>query len=128
MFFAKEMEKQNPSDLAIYKEGYLFYQSKEYKKALPLFQKLLFTYPFSKDLWLSYGNTLQMLQQPEEALRAFANAALLDKEDPYPHLYAAECFAALGLEEELIGALKQIGSIPHALLDETLMKRLKKLL
>ncbi len=45
-----------------------------------------------------------------DALHAWAMAALLKKEDPYPHFHAAECCFSLGHYEDAVKALREASS------------------
>lgn len=77
------------------------YENGRYEEALPLFRFLCLE-ESSKRHWMGLGATLLMLKQFSEALPCYGLAALEDAEDPYVHLYAADCLFAL---DNIQGAL-----------------------
>jgi tetratricopeptide (TPR) repeat protein len=57
--------------------------------------------------WFALGATLQEAGSYYDALHSWAMAALLKKEDPYPHFHAAECCFSLQMSEDAAKALKE---------------------
>lgn len=79
----------------IYAFAYGFYESGNYAKASRFFQFLTEYDPNNGKYWKGLGAAYQMLKSQEKAVKCYAQAALLDENDPYPHWHAAECFWAL---------------------------------
>jgi hypothetical protein len=46
-----------------------------------------------------------MASRANDALKAYAMAALLDAKDPYPHFYSAQCYADLEDRENMLDSL-----------------------
>jgi len=84
----KEME-------AVYGIAYTLYESGKYEEALQVFQFLCFNNHYEKRYWVGLGATQQMRKAYEEALQAYAFAAVMDLDDPSIPLHAARCCMAL---------------------------------
>ena len=77
-------------------------------RKLPISSALLCTRrPLESRFWFALGATLQESKSYSDALHAWAMAALLQKEDPYPHFHAAECCFSLQWSEDAAMALKE---------------------
>lgn len=94
----------------LYQCGFRFYQEEKYEEALRVFQDLLVAFPLKKEHWHAYGASLQMLNKPKEALRAWAIFAILDPDSPYPHFYASKCYELLGNDRDRYAALYHLKS------------------
>ncbi len=62
---------------------------------------------FEPRFWFALGATLQETRSYQDALHAWAMAALLKKDDPYPHFHAAECCFSLQMFADGNKALKE---------------------
>ena len=91
----------------LYANAYYHYQNKEYQKATPLFRLLAILHPFDKTYWIGLGACHQAAEEFSFAIRAYANACLMDFKDPNPHVYMADCYLAL---ENYTEALKAINT------------------
>jgi len=81
---------------ARYREACGHYDVGNYDEAKCALTFLTAHEPREATYWLALGGVEQARGDDGAAARAFAIGALLDCEDPTPHLYAAESFAALG--------------------------------
>ena len=98
-----EDQKKNYSseDLSVlYSVAHALYKSGDYEEAIPVFQRLASHEPFSGRNWMGLGACWQMQKDYQEALKSWAMASILNESDPLTHLHAAQCFHALGNEEE----------------------------
>lgn len=77
-----------------YAIAYSFYQSGKYAEAITHFRQLITLNIRQPKAWLGLGAALQMSKKYKEATSAYAVAAYLNQKNPYPHLYAAECYFA----------------------------------
>lgn len=91
---------------ALYAFGFTFYEGGQYEKAMHFFRILTLVDIDSRKNWMGLGASYQMLGEHAKALESFGCAATLDPKDPMAHLHAAECFRALGLEEQAKDALE----------------------
>ncbi|MEJ5301204.1 MAG: SycD/LcrH family type III secretion system chaperone [Thermodesulforhabdaceae bacterium] len=90
---------------AIYAIAFNLYQGGKYKDAVEVFTWLGMMNPFVSKYWMGLGASLQMLKDFNNALNAYAVAAITSKpEDPVPHLHAGECYLGLGDKEEALKA------------------------
>jgi type III secretion system low calcium response chaperone LcrH/SycD len=107
----------------IYDESYRFYQEDLFLEACVGFRWLVLLNPFIEKYWMGLAASLQLLEKYEKALHAYAIAALLDSDSPYPHFHAFECYAALENGEEAKKALelsfkRTLGKAAHRNLHE----------
>jgi type III secretion system low calcium response chaperone LcrH/SycD len=93
---------------AIYAMGYLYYNNAKYEKALDVFRFLCFYDHLERRWWMGLAATWQMMKNFEDAIEAYRFAALLDVEDPTPHLHAADCFLAIGNTKDAESALMAV--------------------
>ena len=104
---------------AFYSKAYVHYQANQTTQAAEIFSILCTRQPMEARFWFGLGASLQRSSNYEKALYAWAMAALLDAENPYPHFHAAECAdslkryrdASLALNE----AKKRISDSAHPL-------------
>jgi len=78
-----------------YAHGFSQYGSGNWGEAADVFRVLCTKRPLESRFWFALGATLQEARSYNEALHSWAMAALLQKEDPYPHFHAAECCFSL---------------------------------
>lgn len=86
-----------------YAYGFAQYGSGHWDEAADVFRVLCTRRPLEPKFWFGLGATLQEAGGYKEALYSWAMAALLKKEDPYPHFHAAECCFSLQMTQD--GAL-----------------------
>ena len=102
----KDVRGMSDKDMeAIYTLGHGFYNSGKYEDALNAFKFLTFYDHLEKRWWMGLGATRQMMEDFEGAVMAYSYTAMLNVEDPLPHLHAAECLLALEKYEEADSAL-----------------------
>lgn len=89
----------------LYSEAWSLYMKEDFEAAYPLFKWLTAFNPFDEKHWMGTGACLQMLKRYENALQAYAMAAICDKKDPLPHFHAYECYSALSNSCEAAKAL-----------------------
>jgi type III secretion system low calcium response chaperone LcrH/SycD len=90
----------------IYKEAYDQYQDDCYLESATHFRWLVLLNPFVSKYWNGLAASLQLLAKHEKALHAYAMVALLEKDNPYPHFRAYECYEKMGNPEEGAKALE----------------------
>ena len=92
---------------ASYTQAYALYQSGRNSRAAHLFRSLCAEAPLEYRFWFGLGSCLQESREFQNALQAWAMAALLDPKNPYPHFHAAECACSLNQMKEAGLALKE---------------------
>lgn len=90
---------------ALYSVAYNSYQSGNYADAAAFFRLLTQQSTDHRAAWMGLGASLQMLKNYAEAIAAYGCAAVLNENDPYVHLHAAECFHALKDSAKALQAL-----------------------
>ncbi len=90
---------------ALYAEAYTLYEEDQFTAAANGFRFLIILDPYVPRYWMGLGATQQLLNRFEKALHSYAVVTLLDSCNPAPHVYAHECYQALGNEEEAEVAL-----------------------
>lgn len=95
----------------LYVMAYNFYNNGKYEDAQHCFRMLVTADEHSPKYWIGLGATHQMLKEYKDAIGAYALASLLDKTNPYIHLYAAECFFALQQGPQGLNALKAVDQL-----------------
>ncbi len=93
-----------------YSFAFAQYQCGDLYKAAEAFHVLCARRPLDPRFWFGLGATLQEGKKYEDALRAWAMAALLDKDNPYPHFHAAECACSMSNLEDAKHALREAGT------------------
>lgn len=103
-----EAKKAPPIDAeAFYAKAYAHYQANQTAEAAEIFTILCARQPMDARFWFGLGASLQGSMKYEQALYAWAMAALLDPENPYPHFYAAECSDSLQQTSDASRALQE---------------------
>jgi type III secretion system low calcium response chaperone LcrH/SycD len=90
-----------------YAYGFAQYGSGNWGEAADVFRVLCTRRPFESRFWFGLGATLQEASSYSDALHAWAMAALLKEEDPFPHFHAAECYFSLANQEDGAKALHE---------------------
>ena len=90
-----------------YAEAYALYQAGKLDHAADLFRTLCTQDPMDPRFWFGLGSCLQESHDCQNALYAWAMAALLDPTNPYPHFHAAECLISLRKMPDAGKALKE---------------------
>jgi type III secretion system low calcium response chaperone LcrH/SycD len=90
-----------------YSYGFAQYGSGNWAEAADTFRVLCIRKPLEPRFWFALGATLQEAGSYQDALNSWAMAALLKKEDPYPHFHAAECCLSLQNREDAAKALAE---------------------
>lgn len=111
----KELLKDPRSDLLLSEEeverfyayGFAQYNSGNWAEATDVFRLLCTRRPLEPRFWFALGATLQEAGVYQDALHSWAMAALLKKEDPYPHFHAAECCFSLHWADDAAKALDE---------------------
>jgi len=83
------------------------YQNGDLMLAHDAFHVLCARRPFEARFWFGLGAVLQEKKDYQAAMRAWAMAALLDRENPYPHFHAAECACSVQNLEDARLALRE---------------------
>jgi len=107
--FLREAPKVSPmSDREaedVYALGFSLYGAGSFEEASDVFRILAAQRPLQYQHWFALASSLQESKNYERALDAWAMAAVLDENAPYPHFHAAECAFSLGQIEEARAAL-----------------------
>lgn len=90
-----------------YTYGFAQYGSGNWGEAADVFRVLCTRRPLEPRFWFALGATLQEAGSYHDALHSWAMAALLKKEDPYPHFHAAECCFSLHMSDDAAKALSE---------------------
>ena len=90
-----------------YAYGFAHYGSGNWSEAADVFRVLCTRRPLEPRFWFALGATLQEAGSYHDALHSWAMAALLKKEDPYPHFHAAECCFSLHMSYDAAKALTE---------------------
>lgn len=88
-----------------YAYGFAHYGTGSWCEAADVFRVLCTRRPLEPRFWFALGATLQEAGSYHDALHSWAMAALLKKEDPYPHFHAAECCFSLQMAQDAARAL-----------------------
>jgi len=89
----------------LYSAAYARYESGLYNEAGEIFTQLTLLDPQEEAFWRGLAASKQMGQKYKSALYAWGLVSLLSKEDPMPHLHAAECYLSLQQKSEALIAL-----------------------
>lgn len=92
---------------AFYAAAYAQYQANRNEDAAEIFSVLCARQPLEARYWFGLGASLQASSKHEKALHAWAMAALIRFDDPYPHFHAAECSYSLGKMQDALLALQE---------------------
>jgi type III secretion system low calcium response chaperone LcrH/SycD len=111
----------------IYREAYGYYYEDNYLESSTAFRWLILLNPFIGKYWMGLAASSQLLKKYEKALHAYAMAALIENENPYPHFHAYECYKALNNRAEGDKALacaytKTLGKTVYRPLQEEIEK------
>lgn len=90
---------------ALYSTAYSYYQNGLYDDSIRIFRLLATMDPYEKKYWVGLGASCQQHKEYKNALKAYSSAAMIDFDDPAPHLHAAECYLSLENVEEALKAL-----------------------
>jgi type III secretion system low calcium response chaperone LcrH/SycD len=90
-----------------YAYGFAQYGTGNWGEAADVFRVLCTRRPLVARFWFGLGATLQGAENYMDALHAWAMAALLSTDDPYPHFHAAECYFSLLDSNEAAQGLKE---------------------
>ncbi len=93
---------------AVYSLAYSYYSTGRYDEALKLFKFLVMFDHMCQKFWIGLGSTHQMLKQYDEAIAAYAQAAIFDLDNPKPMYYAALCHYAKGDKVKAASAVRAI--------------------
>lgn len=101
-----------PKDIdKLYAVAYVYYKNGQYTNALPLLQLLTMVDPQVSKYWLGLGASQQMLKEYAEAFYSYTCAAMMDKDNPYPHLYAADCLFAMDKVDLGLQIIDEVGKM-----------------
>lgn len=95
----------------LYSTAYAYYESGLFAEAGDIFTKLTLNDPQEEAYWRGLAASRQMEQKYKSALYAWGLVSILSKDDPMPHLHAAECMLSLNQREEAQAALNAAASL-----------------
>lgn len=79
-----------------YTYAYAQYKFGNFLQAAEVFRVLCARRALEARFWFGLGASCQEAKDYASALRAWAMAAIIDIDDPYPHFHAAECAVSMG--------------------------------
>lgn len=85
------MEISDSNFEKFYASGVYYYEAKMFQEASDVFFVLAFLSNARHHVWISFGLSEYQCGRLEEALKAFAMAAITNINDPLPYLYSAQC-------------------------------------
>ena len=91
---------------AVYSVAHTLYGNGKFEDAATMFRFLCLMEHAEERYWMGLGATEQMLGNYEKALEAYAQATLLDIDDPRPQIQAGYCLIKLELFEGATQALE----------------------
>lgn len=92
-----EIKGVSQADLeGIYKIAHTYYMTGKMEEAENLFYMLCVISHTTPKYWEALGAVRQVRKEYDEAVKAYAAAALYDMNRPKPHYYSAECNLAIG--------------------------------
>ena len=80
---------------AVYLIAYNFYQQGKIEEAEKVFHFLCLYGHLDKRFWMGLAACRQQLKQYQQAIAAYSYLAVIDTENPYPPMHAADCYLAL---------------------------------
>jgi len=105
--FIEKKKKSLPVEHEEYLAAYLFYEKGHYKEASSGFARLIMINGLEKKYWTGLAASEQQAKNYQNALPAWAMAAILDPENPTPHFHAAECLISQNEIKEAMLALEE---------------------
>lgn len=100
-----------------YTDAFAQYEAGKFTEAIEAFRLLCYRHPLEGRFWFGLAASLQESRKYEEALQAWAVAAVLKRRDPYPHFHAAECYFSLQNLEDGAKALDEAAEKSNENLD-----------
>ncbi len=101
----EELKLSKEACEALYHNAFMSYKQGKYDDAESQFRVLTMVDTRTRKHWMGLGAALQQQKKHGEAIQAYELAAALDASDPFVHIYAADCFFALGQKKEGLFAL-----------------------
>lgn len=110
-----------PEDLEwLYAQAYNLYKAGQYKDSILLFRAVIQINPMVSKYYIGLGACYFMLKEYETAIFPYLAADYVDKANPIPLYYVAECFlklnnkpAALKAYDQLLELFKSVPLFPH---------------
>lgn len=114
--------------LLMYSSAYHLYGHGKYIDSKRLFRFLTICEPFDRRYWMGLAASLLQIKDYKGSLECYSVAAIQDPDDPYVHLYAADCLFALKKVKEGIRTLESaIAAAKKSDLHLTLLKQLENM-
>lgn len=98
----------------LYTTGYGLYKNGKYSDARDFFRFITLSDPTDRRSWIGLGASYQMMKLYKESIECYSVAAMQNPNDPYVHLYAAECFHYLGEKTRSVATLDSAISIAES--------------
>lgn len=89
----------------LYTYAYNYYESGKLSQAINIFRYLTLFEMQRLRNWMGLGAALQMDRQYENALEAYRYALLIESDDPYLYIHAADCYFGLDQVDEGVKAI-----------------------
>lgn len=115
----------NDAISTLYSLAYYLYENGKYTDSKQVFRFLSVMDPFDKRYWMGLGACYQMLKDYKGALECYSVAAIQEPNDPYVHLYAADCFFATGDHQKGIKTLESAIAVTDESKCQSLLSQLK---
>lgn len=94
-----------------YAFAYGLYENGRYEDASHLFRFLTLMDSQNPRNWMGLGASLQMARKFEKALDAYCFALILDSDNPYVYIHAADCYFGLDQKDMALDAIKYARAI-----------------
>ena len=94
-----------------YARAYAHYEARQPKEASEFFSVLCARKPMEQRFWFGLAASLQECKEFNKAQSAWAMAALLNPNDPYPHFHAAQCAFSMNQIHDALLALSETRQI-----------------
>jgi len=92
-----------------YRMAYQYYQTRQYREALPLFRVLVVGNHEERKYWKGMAACLQMIQEWKEALLCYQTAIFLDPDsDLELYIHAADCCFSMDQVNEGLDLLNKV--------------------
>ena len=104
-----EIPPEQREDLYAY--AYALYENGNYEEASNLFRFLTLVDPQTPRNWMGLAASLQLEKKFEKALEAYTFTLMLDCDNPYVYIHAADCYFGLNQKDMALEAIKHARSI-----------------
>lgn len=109
----------------LYAIAYDLYEKGKTVDSKQIFRFLTLLDPFDRRYWMGLAASYQVLKDYQTALETYSIAAIQEPNDPYVHLYAADCLFALGQNKKAVQTLESAITVAEKANDASLISQLQ---